>query len=182
MNEVAFKFAGFASSCLMVAVGCSSNVAASATDGGHCPTVISAPQGTNNGYGSMNGDLTGDYSGPDGSADFSTLCLRLGDVPQALQIHVLGAKPAVGKTYSVVTDNMPGNVAVVQYAEGNNGTKVWIGTSGTLKIDSVARDSIGLSFAQVIAAPDATKSSNTASGTLTISGSQRADDVLGFVP
>ncbi len=77
---------------------------------------------------------------------------------------------------------MPGNTAVVQYAEGNNGTKVWLGTSGTVKIESVAKDSVGLSFVQVIMAPDASKSANTASGALTISGSQQADDVLGFVP
>ncbi len=130
----------------------------------------------------MNGTVSGDYGGPDGSAMFTTICLRLGDVPQALAITVMGAKPALGKTYSVVADSMPGNTAVVQYAEGNNGTKVWLGTSGTVKIESVAKDSVGLSFVQVIMAPDASKSANTASGALTISGSQQADDVLGFVP
>jgi hypothetical protein len=130
----------------------------------------------------MNGTSSGDYSGPDGSARFSTVCLKLADVPQALAITLTGAKPAAGTTYNVVTGNAADNIAVVEYAEGNNGTKVWAATGGTVKIESVARDSIGLSFAQVIMAPEAGKSGNTASGAMTLTGSERADDVLGFVP
>jgi hypothetical protein len=130
----------------------------------------------------FNGALTGDFAGPDGSAKYSTLCLRLADVPQTLAIRVMGAKPATGVTYGVTSDVGTGNFAIVEYAEGNNGTKVWAGTSGTVKVESVARGSIGLSFAEVVMAPEAGKSANTATGTFALAGSQRADDVLGFVP
>jgi hypothetical protein len=95
-------------------------------------------------------------------------------------LTLLAAKPEVGVMYDATT-NASGNTAVVQYAEGNNGTKVWLSTGGAVTIESVAKDSVGLRF-MVTMAPDASKSANTATGALTVSGTANADDVLGFTP
>jgi hypothetical protein len=188
MTGYRLKFVGISLICSMATGACGSNGGGnggSPPETGECPTSISDAHGANNAFAIFNSQLTGDYSGPDGSAKFSTVCLRLADVPQTLAITVMGAKPASGVTYGVtgVTADAPtGNVASIEYAEGNNGTKVWAGTSGTVQVDSVARESVGLSFAQVLMAPEAGKPANTATGTFTLSGSQRAGDVLGFAP
>jgi hypothetical protein len=178
------RWVNLAALYLIVAVGCGAGagLGGGPPQSGQCPTLISAAQGANNSFAMFNGFLTGDFSGPDGSAIYSTVCVRLADVPQTLAIKVMGAKPSVGIIYGVTNIRATGNVAIVEYAEGNNGTKVWIGTSGAVKIDSVAREIIGLSFTQVIVTPEAGKPNNTATGTLTLSGLQQANDVLGFVP
>jgi hypothetical protein len=61
---------------------------------------------------------------------------------------VIGAKPATGVTCGAAADAATGNVAIVEYAEGDNGTKAWVGTSGTVQVESIARESIGPSVAQ----------------------------------
>jgi hypothetical protein len=182
------EFAGLLLICSVVTGACGSNGAGNGGGGGgppetgDCPTSISDAHGANNAFSMFNSQLTGDYNGPDGSAKFGTVCLRLADVPQTLAITVMGAKPAIGVTYSVTGNAATGNVAIVEYAEGNNGTKVWAGISGTVQVESVARESIALSFTQVLMGPEAGKPANTATGTFTLSGSEQASDVLGFVP
>lgn len=175
--------AAVAAICLTVAAGCSSNEnsGSGSAESGQCPTAISGANGANNAFAKFNGSLSGDFSGPDGAARYASVCIRLANVPQALAISVMGDKPSVGTTYPV-TNAQTGNTATVEYAEGNHGTKVWAATSGTVRIESVARNSIGLGFAHVVMAPDTGKNANTATGTLTLSGSQQATDVLGFVP
>jgi hypothetical protein len=164
--------------------GCSSSDSGGQAplESGACPTFISDARGANNAFAMFNGFLSGDGAGSDGLAQFATVCLRIADVPQELRITVLGARPAVGVMYGVTSDPKASNVAVVEYAEGNSGTKVWAGTSGVVKVDSVARESIGFSFSQVRMEPEAGKPANTATGSFALSGTQRADDFLGFVP
>src|SRR5882724_2221077 len=121
MRRSNLEFFAVATVCLAVTVGCSSN---SDDDGsaevGQCPTSISSAHGSNNAFAAFNGYLSGDYSGPDGSAKYSTICLRLADVPQTLAISVMGARPAAGATYSVTTgdSDATGDLAIVEYAEG----------------------------------------------------------------
>jgi hypothetical protein len=184
MSGYRLKFARFGLVCSVLSSACGSNSSdpSGPAETGECPTSISDARGANNRFAMFNSELAGDYSGPDGLAQFSTVCLNLADVSQTLAITVLGAKPAIGVTYGVRGDAATGNVASVEYAEGDNGTKVWAGTSGTVQVESAARESIGLSFAQVLMAPEAGKPSNTATGTFTLSGSQLASDVLGFLP
>jgi hypothetical protein len=183
MSAPISKLLAVAVLCSSIAAGCGSKDDGSEQEG-DCPTSISGAQGANNGFAKFNGVLSGDYSGPDGSARYSSICLRLADVPQTLAITVMGTKPAFGVSYNVSNGegNPTGDVAVIEYAEGNNGTKVWVGNAGSVKIESVARQSVGLTFAQVTMEPEAGKPNDTASGTFVLSGSQRADDVLGFVP
>jgi hypothetical protein len=178
MNRHDFYFAGLEVICFSAAAACSIS-SGGESPGGACPTSIAGAQGANNTFDLLNGAvISGDYSGPDGSATFVAVCTNL--VPQALSITLSGAKPAVGATYAIA--GASGNMAAIEYGEGPHGDKVWSATGGSVKIESVARDSVGLSFTQIVMAPDASKNGNTASGTLTLSGSGKADDVIGFVP
>jgi len=184
MNTLRLSFS-FAIACSLTCFGCGSSDASIPGFNGvpACPTALSRGPGSNSQFSVFDGQaLSGDYSGPDGSGMFSSACIEdpLGGVQRALAVVLLGARPAVGVTYDLAAQT--GDYGWIQYGEGPHGTKVWASTSGTVRIDSVAKDSIGLSFSQAILEPDTSKDGNTASGILTITGSQRADDVLGFVP
>jgi len=110
-------------------------------------------------------------------------------ISQALEVNVTGASPNVGITYGVTSDpSAPGNVATVKYgetvknADGSSGHVTWRGTGGTVKIDAAAKDTVSFSFSGVMAVVDPDSSQNLATGTMTLAGSGRVDDLLGFAP
>ena len=114
--------------------------------------------------------------------------LRFRNTPISVLFHS-PLSPNVGITYGVSSDpNATGNVATVRYGEtvknanGSSGHVTWRGTAGTVKIDAAAKDTVSFTFSGVTAVVDPDSSQNLATGTMTLAGSGRVDDLLGFAP
>jgi hypothetical protein len=175
---------GFGVFLALVASGCGSDAdihQAGKPTRGQCPIGIASTQDANNHVNMLdNGAMSADYSGPDGEGSFTGVCVHLGDRMQAFEVSLSGKKPEVGTTYDIGMDDKA--TAILRYAEDNDGSLVWIGNEGTVKITTAEKDKVGFSFDSVQLVPDTSKPNNTATGELTATGSATASDVLGFQP
>lgn len=166
-----------------VVAGCGVQPSATSAGGG-CVATITGAVGANNAMQSLEGGTaSGDWSRATG---LTIVCVT---GSQALEVKLTGASPNVGIAYGVSSDpTAPGNVATVKYGEtvknanGSSGHVTWRGTGGTVKVDAVAKDTVSFSLSGVTAVVDPDSSQNLATGTMTLAGSGRVDDLLGFVP
>jgi hypothetical protein len=176
----------FAALCASVLAGCGSNGDDSTPLTGPCSASFSDIRGSNVASSRFQANaISGNVSGADGSSTLTMVCAAgatLSDI-KLLAITVTGARPATGVTYTI-SDASPtsGNTAVVEYGDDPHGHRVWLATSGTVKVDSVARETVGFTISGATMAPEAGKSENTATGTFTLSGSGVDSDLLGFSP
>ena len=164
--------------------GCGTSANSTTSTGATCVTTITNAVGANNTLQSIQGgSASGDWSR---STGLTIVCVT---TAQALEVKVTGASPNAGVTYGVTSDpNAIGNVATVRYGEtvknanGSSGHVTWKGTAGTVKIDAAAKDTVSFTFSGVTAVVDPDSSQNLATGTMTLAGSGRVDDLLGFAP
>lgn len=164
--------------------GCGTSAIGTTSTGGTCVATVTNAAGANNTLQSIQGGTaSGDWSR---SSGLTIVCVT---TAQALEVKLTGASPNAGVTYGVSSDpNATGNVATVRYGEtiknanGSSGHVTWRGTAGTVKVDAAAKDTVTFSFSGVTAVVDPGSSQNLATGTMTLAGSGRVDDLLGFAP
>jgi hypothetical protein len=163
----------------LLATACSSSTGGS----GNFSTQVSASSDANNSSHAFDAQAaTGDWS--NASTPILTIVAIGGGGTQGLSMILRGAKPAAGVDYPVTANTDASGVSgSFQYGESTPSmTLAWRGTSGTIHVDAVSKDTVQVHFGNISASPDASASNNKATGTLAFDGEGTVTDVAGFTP